>query len=181
MAVSLFIVFLAVLLTLVLITAVYFLLYKRRINRTLLTGSTAGRAMSPPHTILVLASLALLILAVVVSYFIGYKTAYDRMESAGPSALPETFYAEILRITGTQEEGNAMQIQGSCENDARYRGLFSLSVYGETAIEWQGAPLAMEQLEPGDRIAVTFSGEISPSAPAVLEHVVRIQLLDDAL
>ena len=37
-----------------------------------------------------------------------------------------------------------------------------------------------EELEAGDTVSITFAGGIQESSPAVIEHVVRIQLLDDA-
>ena len=66
-------------------------------------------------------------------------------------------------------------------NDRNYRGTFSFAVYGETSIEWHGTPLDFEALEVGDCISITFTGPMTESSPAVLVHVERIQLLDDAL
>lgn len=42
--------------------------------------------------------LLLIILAIGVGYFIGYKNAYDRIENATPNITPETFYAEIKEM-----------------------------------------------------------------------------------
>ncbi len=120
----------------------------------------------------------LLSVATVAAWFAGYQTTYRRLEDAGRQ---ETFYAEITRITGTPEEGNAVTVQGLAVNDRNYRGTFSFAVYGETSIEWHGTPLDFEALEVGDRISITFTGPVTESSPAALAHVERIQLLDDAL
>lgn len=180
MAVSLFLMAAGLILALTAVTAVYFLLYKRRINRALRSDAAHAHAMWPPSKILVTSALLLLSVAVVVSYFVGYKTAYDRLEAGTAAPQAETFYGEIIEITGSPETGNAITIQGLDINDPRYRGEFSFAVYGETMIEWQGMPLEFSDLEPGDRVSVTFDGEMTASSPTVLPHVLRIQLLDDA-
>ena len=177
MVISLFWIILSIIIILLVMITAYFLLYRQRINRALREGGSP-RPLAPPHRVLVLAALALLAAAVVVSYFAGYKTAYDRMENAGPTAWPETFYAEITGITGSPEVGNAVTVQGLDVNDARYRGTFSFAVYGETALERQGQPLGFSDLEIGDLVSVTFQGEPTPGEPAVLAHVVRVQLLE---
>lgn len=177
MVISLFWIILSIIITLLVMITAYFLLYRRRINRALQEGGSP-RPLAPPHRVLVLAALVLLAAAVVISYFVGYKTAYDRMENAGPAAWPETFYAEITGITGSPEAGTSVTVQGLAVNDARYRGAFSFAVYGETALERQGQPLDFSDLEIGDLVAVTFRGEPTSGEPAVLAHVVRVQLLE---
>ena len=166
------------------VVAVYYLIYKRDLNRALRAGQRKRTAMAPPYQVSLAAALLILAAAVGISYFVGYKTAYDRMEGADlpPSQWEEqqTFYAEIREITGTPEEGNSVTVQGLSVNDINYRGTFSFAVFGETRIEWRGEPLGFEELEAGDTVSITFAGGIQESSPAVIEHVVRIQLLDDA-
>ena len=64
-------------------------------------------------------------------------------------------------------------------NDINYRGEFSFSVFGETSLEWHNTPLDFSELEAGDIISVTYRGEIQEKSPAVINEVLRIQLLDD--
>ena len=180
MALPLLFVILTALAVLALSCAGYLLLYRRRANRVL-SGGAAGRPMRPPHT--AAAALAVLVLsaAVAASYFAGYKAAYDRMEAGSSAPVPETFYGEITDISGTPEAGNAVTVRGLAVNDPRYRGNFSFAVYGETSIERQGRPASFADLDEGDAVAVTFTGAPEPSDPAVLAHVVRVQILEDAL
>ena len=57
-------------------------------------------------------------------YFVGYKTAYDRIEeSPGSSSIPQTFYATITEING-----NNFTVEGLDINDINYRGAFTFSV-----------------------------------------------------
>ena len=179
MAVSLFLVLLAALAVLALACGGYLLLYRRRANRAL-AGRAAGRPMGPPHAAAALLAVLVLSAAVVASYFAGYKTAYDRMEAGGTAALPETFYGEITNISGTPEDGNAVTVRGLEVNDPRYRGDFVFALYGETAIERQGRTANFAELKEGATVAVTFTGAPEASDPAVLAHVIRVQILDGA-
>ena len=181
MVFSLVFVLLAAMAIVVLAAVVYLLLYRRRANRALSPGGAAGRPMRPPDAAIPALAVLVLAAAVAVSYFAGYKTAYDRMEADGPSPLPETFYGEITDITGTPAEGNAVTVRGLAVNDPRYRGSFIFAIYGETLLEQQGEPAAFADLETGDLVAVTFSGETPQGTdPGVLVHVVRVQILGEA-
>lgn len=169
-----------------LIVAVYFQVYKKNINRSLQAEKQIMHVMVPPYKVLILAAILVLISTTIAGYFVGYKTAYDRMENGTPVqdtetfSIPQTFYAEITAITGSLENGNAVHIRGLAVNDIHFRGDFSFSVFGETIIEWHETPLEFSDLEIGDIISVTFIGEIQETSPAIINHVVRIQLLDDA-
>lgn len=135
------------------VSAIYFQLYKRHVNRAVKEGK---------------------------------RTAYDRMENAAPSQDnggerwgQQTFYAEITEISGTLEDGNTVAVKGLSVNDINFRGEFSFSVFGETLLEWHNTPLDFSELEAGDIISVTYRGEIQKTSPAVINEVLRIQLLDD--
>lgn len=182
----LLLILLAAALILAALAAAYFILYRRRINRALPPGKERHSVLPPPHRVLAgLAALLFLLLAIAVSYFTGYQTAYHRIESDIPpqqaADASQTFYAEITQITGTLEEGNSVHVKGLAVNDINYRGEFSFSIYGETSLEWRGTTLTFDQLEPGDTVALTFTGEVMESYPAILPHVTRIQLLDDKI
>lgn len=68
------------------------------------------------------------------SYFIGYKTAYDRMEdgSARQTILPQTFYGEITEISG-----DLLSIDGLDVNDINYRDAFTFR--SQRRRNWYGA------------------------------------------
>ena len=109
-------------------------------------------------------------------YFIGYKTAYGSVENMGAAqaADQQTFYAEIR-----EREAGRFLVKGLAVNDLNYRGEFTFSATGETALLWRGTAIGLSDLDAGDIIAVTFDGYVLESDPAQLQEVIRIQLLDD--
>lgn len=85
-----------------------------------------------------------------------------------------TFYAVIEQI-----DGNHLNIKGLEINDINYRGSFHCTVESETVLEWRNTEITLEDLEGGDSVSITYTGEVQETSPAGLEHVVKIQLLDD--
>ena len=107
-------------------------------------------------------------------YFVGYKTAYDRIEeSPGSSSIPKTFYATITEING-----NNFTVEGLDINDINYRGAFTFSVIAETELVWRGTEMQVEEFDIGDIISVSFTGLVQESYPGHILDVVRVQLLD---
>ena len=95
-------------------------------------------------------------------YFVGYKTAYDRIEeSPGSSSIPQTFYATITEING-----NNFTVEG-------------LDIIAETELVWRGTEMQVEEFDIGDIISVSFTGLVQESYPGHILDVVRVQLLDD--
>ena len=108
-------------------------------------------------------------------YFVGYKTAYDRIEeSPDSSSIPQTFYATITEING-----NNFTVEGLDINDINYRGAFTFSVIAETELVWRGTEMQVEEFDIGDIISVSFTGLVQESYPGHILDVVRVQLLDD--
>lgn len=120
--------------------------------------------------------LLLIILAIGGGYFIGYKSAYDRIENATPNITPETFYAEIKEM-----KENWFQVEGLSINDINYRGKFEFSVDGETELEWRGTAIEVSDFDIGDTISITYFGNYLESSPAQITGIIRIQLLDDEI
>lgn len=167
------------------IVVIYFQLYKRNVNRAIKAGNETAHTMASPFCVLIITAILVLILTTIISYFVGYKTAYDRIENAvtpqyeAEEIGPQTFYAEIIAISGTLENGNLVTVKGLSVNDVNYRGEFSFSVFGETSLEWHNTSLEFSELEIGDTISITFSEEIQETSPATISQVLKIQLLDD--
>ena len=108
-------------------------------------------------------------------YFVGYKTAYDRIEeSPGSSSIPQTFYATITEING-----NNFTVEGLDINDINYRGAFTFSVIAETELVWRVTEMQVDEFDIGDIISVSFTGLVQESYPGHILDVVRVQLLDD--
>ena len=116
-----------------------------------------------------------LIAIAITSYFIGYKTAYDRVEeNSGTVDIPQTFYAEITDISD-----ELFTVDGLDINDINYRGAFTFSVYEETSLVWRGTEMQIEEFDVGDIISVSFVGYVQESYPGHILDVVQVQLLDD--
>ncbi|MBC8537750.1 DUF3221 domain-containing protein [Christensenellaceae bacterium NSJ-63] len=126
----------------------------------------------------ILFAIALLLFSALIAgvfYFIGYKTAYDRLENATPTAS-QTFYAMISDI-----QGSTLHVAGLEVNDINFRGDFFFSVAEETSITWRYTDISLEDLDVGDRVSITFTGDILTTYPANITQVESIQLLDDEL
>ena len=98
---------------------------------------------------------------------------------AGRASVPkqplgQTFYAAIDQI-----DGNSLAVTGLEVNDINHRGAFTFSVGEDTVLEWRHAPISLAELDPGDRVSVTYTGAVLESYPAQLTQVVRVQLLED--
>ena len=115
----------------------------------------------------------LMMLAIVGSYFLGYKTAYDRLK-AGEGELPQTFYATI-----TERDDDFFAVEGLSVNDINFRGEFTFTITPDTSLIWRGETLPAEELQVGDRVAVTFDGTVQEVYPAVLTGVLQVHLLED--
>ena len=86
-----------------------------------------------------------------IFFVIGYKTAYDRIEAATTTLESQTFYASISDI-----RDSTLSVQGMDVNDINFRGDFVLNIVEETKIVWRYTELSFEDLDVGDKIAVTF-------------------------
>ena len=122
----------------------------------------------------------IVVISLVLGYFTGYKRAYDKIESASQNISynnnQQTFYAEIEEI-----KDNFILVKGLSVNDINFRGEFTISVVEETELEWRNTKINVTDLEVGDNISITFTGEILDSYPAQIKDVVKIQLLDDEI
>ena len=109
-----------------------------------------------------------------VSGWIGYKAALGRVEDSAPAARPQTFYATVSDI-----RDNAVTVTGMEVNDINFRGEFCFSVTEETEITWRYTDISLGDLEAGDNVSITFTGEVMETSPAQIQGVEMIQLLDD--
>ena len=151
------------------VLAVYLCVYKRRINRALATGERGAR-MPAPYQVAAVLTVVLLTAGIVVSYFAGYKTACDRMETGAAVLSPEdlsTFYAEVEEVAP-----NAITVTGIALNEAAYRGTIRYEVWGETQVMSGTEAMALSDLERGDLVAITLV-----TGAGGITDVFKIQLL----
>ena len=86
----------------------------------------------------------------------------------------QVFYAKITSVSGS-----LLAVEGLEINDINYRGRFWLTVDQYTELEWRSTRITMDDLDPGDLIAVYFHGAVLETGPAQIRWVDRIALLDD--
>jgi len=101
-------------------------------------------------------------------YFLVYKVADDNTYDA------QTFYATI-----TDKSDTTFTVKGMEVNDINFRGNFSFGVSEETELVWRYTAIECSDLEVGDNISITFTGDITETDPAGISEVLRLQLLDD--
>ena len=117
------------------------------------------------------AALALCAVVIAVGFYaLGYWTGRRTVPAA------QTFYATI-----TDVKDRALTVEGLTVNDINFRGAFTFSLEEDTAVTWRYTDLDPEDLEAGDTVAVTFTGEILETSPARLMEVTAVQLLDDVV
>lgn len=135
----------------------------------------------------IILSIIVILLVAIVSYFVGYKKAYNDYESFlnnnDNGVKYQSFYATITEIedTGLTIDDTALTVKGLDINDINFRGNFKFVITEATEIEWRYTKLDTSELEIGDKISIIFTGNIQESEPAKIEDVLKIQLLDDEI
>ena len=133
----------------------------------------------------IILSIIVILLVAIISYFVGYKKAYNDYESFlnnnDNGVKYQSFYATITDIedTGLTIDNTALTVKGLDINDINFRGNFKFVITEPTEIEWRNTKLDTSELEIGDKISIIFTGNIQESEPAKIEDVLKIQLLDD--
>lgn len=107
-------------------------------------------------------------------FFIGYQTSYKYMEHSASEFVSQTFYANISDI-----QDHTITVTGMEVNDINFRGKFCFVITEATKITWRYTELSMDDLEIGDSISITFTGEVLAIDPGIIQNVDLIQLLDD--
>ena len=109
-----------------------------------------------------------------ISFFIGNQSARKQIENLADGGTAETFYAEI-----SDRKNNFLRVTGLEINDINFRGDFVFSIDEGTKMTWRYTEISVEDLDIGDTVSITFTGEIQETAPAKITHVTQIQLLED--
>ena len=90
----------------------------------------------------------------------------------------QTFYATITDISLTSDNDYQLLVHGLDINDINHRGDFHFSVEDATIL-WHNIEIDAADLDVGDNIAVTYTGDVLEIGPAILTQVLKIDLLDD--
>jgi len=173
-----FLMVLALVIFLIVIVAVYFQIYKRNINKALAAKDAPPAPMVAPYKVAITLTVILLLVAAMISYFIGYKAAYDDFEYGLEQSqlVRETFYAEVKSV-----DGSHILVQGLEINDRNYRGEYTLEIYDETELIWHDTMISVSDLEVGHIVSVeiySVDGVIDTSAD-VLMDIAKIKILSD--
>ena len=167
-----FVMILVVVMMLAAAVAAYLQVYKRHINKALQTGSTAHAKMVPPYKVAIALTIVVLTVGLVISYFAGYKAAYDNFEDVSRQAAPmniQTFYAEV------KEAGdNSLSVEGISLNEESYRGEFNYDIWEGTNIAWHDTTISLNDLDEGDLVSITLV-----TANGGITDVYEIRLLED--
>ncbi|MBQ7003765.1 MAG: hypothetical protein IJN57_07380 [Oscillospiraceae bacterium] len=107
-----------------------------------------------------------------IGWIIGFRTAPPPAETQMPWS--ETFYATVTACSDTQITAEGLDV-----NDVNHRGPMVIAADENTVYEWRHTPMERHELQAGDRIAVTYSGDVAEIYPPVYHGILRIQLLDD--
>ncbi len=126
----------------------------------------------------------LCVLAVLAAAGVGYavgcrvtRTEPEKPEDSGVDVLDtQTFYAEITEIDDSR---GYLLVSGLAVNDGNWRGDFYFTAEDDTQFLWRGTEITCADLDVGDLVAVTMTGEVLETDPAGIPTVLRVQLLDD--
>ena len=94
-----------------------------------------------------------------ISFFIGNQSARKQIENLADGGTAETFYAEI-----SDRKNNFLRVTGLEINDINFRGDFVFSIDEETKMTWRYTEISVEDLDIGDTVSITFTGEIQETA-----------------
>lgn len=163
---------------LIISVVVYLQIYKRNINKALVDKEAKATHMTSPHRFAIILLVLFLIISVGISYFVGYKTAYDDFENGMETSrlVHDVFYAEIISI-----DGQLITVDGLDINDCSYRDQYTLEIYPETQLVWHKTEVNISDLKPGHLVSIVLysvEGEINTDVNPITD-VARIQILSD--
>ncbi len=166
------VIILAAVVLLIVTLAVYVRLYKRNMGKTLDNSAGTHASIIPLNKAAIVLTIVFLIIVISISYFTGYKVAYDTYEenlSQTSTFDIQTYFAEVKEISG-----NALLVEGISINDEDYRGEFRYDVLEETKLEWHDNPISLSDIDEGDLVSITLVVDQTG-----VEDIFKIQLLDD--
>ncbi len=167
---SYFFILLGLIIFFVAVVIIYFQVYKRHINRVLMTGKEEHTSMIPPYKVAIITTVIVLVVCIVISYFVGYVKAYrdyeDDIQALSASDI-QVFYAEVKTV-----DEHLLVVNGIELNEAKYQGEFSYEVWGEISLVQNDMPISLSDLSEGDLVAVVLLTDKTG-----ITDVFKIQLL----
>ena len=167
-----FLIVLAVAALLIVTIAVYLKVYKRNINQTLEANANTHSPMTPPYQVAIVLTIAVLIVGLLISYFAGYKTAYDKCEESLSQTSTfdiQTFYAEVKAVGD-----HTVSVEGISLNDENDQGAFQYDITEGTKLERENSSISLSDLSEGDLVSVILLTDSSG-----ITDLFKIQLLEN--
>ena len=167
-----FLVVLAVAALLIATVAIYFIVYKRNINKALATNANTHNPMTLPFKVAIVLTIAVLIVGLSISCFVGYKVAYYKYEESLSQTLTfdiQTFYAEVKEVSD-----NTVLVEGISLNDENYQGEFKYNITEGTKLERGNTSIDITDFDEGDLVSVILVTDSSG-----FTDIFKIRLLDD--
>lgn len=159
--------FLAAVVILLALCALYFYLYKRRINAALHTPDRPRPLPAPFHVAAIL-TVVLLVLSIVLSFLAGFGVAYRAMDDPKGEIDVTAFYAQVAEV-----DGETLVVEGLPVNRPEFRGTQTLRLYPELPVLQHGQIVDAAQLQSGDFVCIILLTDVTG-----IEEIFKIEVLN---
>ena len=170
MPIPAFLLFLMILLILFLaLCFFYFQIYKRRINEALVSASNQGKALPAPFSIATILLVVFLLLAIILSFFVGLWSGYQILEKQMDEGQIDAhaFYAKVKEI-----KNNTITVCGIPVNDEKYQGEFTYQLYDGLIMEYHDQAISIDDIIEGDFVEIILLTAVNG-----YEDIFKIQLI----
>ena len=153
---------------------VYYFIYKRHVNRTLVNAQTC-RYMPAPFHVALAAAIMFLLLTVGAGLAIIFRMDYAVLDSQDDNPTDiNTICAEISEIEiGATAAENSMTVEALEYNYESYHAELTFHLYEGLEIVKNGRKISATELKAGDVIAITLLTDLGG-----VEDLIKIELLD---
>ena len=76
-----------------------------------------------------------------------------------------------------EKQDNYFHVEGLSVNDINGQGEYAFSLEENVKLLWRGTEITAADLQVGDNLAITYSGEVLESYPAQFTQVLQIKKL----
>jgi len=161
---------LGVMLFLVGVCAVYYWVYKKKINLALNGAASPSKPMPAPFGVATVLIIAFLLFGILMSFIIGFGMGYRALKDEPEGEIDiQTLYAEITEIGP-----DTITVEGLQLNGTDYSSEYTVHLYEGLMIEWNDRQIAASDLNEGDFVSIILLTDV-----AGVEDVFKIYLIND--